>query len=933
MVVNEAGPVSGRRGGGCKALAGVLGLALAVLASPAGAVTYTVTTASDTVSSDSQCSLREAIQEANNGSDTDCGGSPNSGNDLIVFHPSVTTITLGSSLPPIVSGQGTLTIDGGGNVTISGNNSVRVMVVNSGADLTLRNLTVANGNAIGSPGADFGGGVRNAGRLTITGSTFSSNAAFDGGGGVANAGTLSISNSTFSDNRATSSSGIGGGLLNVGSATVIGSTFQQNSAGDEGGGVFNSSGATLTITGSTFSDNLTVSGGAVYNVGSLQITDSTFSDNQVTGNGGGAYNTGMLTITASTFSGNNVTSLSSGDGGGGVFNASGGTLIITNSTFSGNRANLGGGGGIRVAAGNATLKNTIIANSPSGGDCVGTLTGSNLHNLIEDSANACGLTDGLDGNIIGQDPQLDPLTGSPAYFPLQLGSPARDAGHPGTCQNPPVSNRSQNGIPRPQDGDGNGVPVCDIGSFEALGLEADMMALGGTVPAVLEPGGSYSLLSFRCRNLGADAASQATCGVSVSAGSVSGVSCTPSVPTTSPLPAGEIIDCTFTYTAPGTPGGSDTAPTGAVFTFTAGSVTSDPIPGNNTATSGATPIPLVDALDDAASFPASTVGATYNVGANDQYGTGSLPGTASFTLLPATTCTGASINATTGVATFNVPASGTCVVAYQVCVSSACDTAQLTVTAQHSDMSVAFGSLPSVVSPGGSYPGLIFTCTNDGPGAAVNATCGVSVSAGSVSAVNCMPSVPTTSPLPLFGVISCTYTFTAPGSQGGGDTLETGVSFTFTTDATNDSNATNNTVSSGATPIPLVDALDDAVSLPGGIIGATFDVGANDQLGASSPPAGASYSLLAGTTCSGASIGATSGVATFNVPALATCVVVYRVCVSEACDTAQLVVTGLLPPPRSIPMLGGWALIALGFWAVLLGWWALKRHPSPASVR
>ncbi len=55
MVVNEAGPVSRRWGGGCKALAGVLGLALAVLASPAGAVTYTVTTASDTVSSDSQC--------------------------------------------------------------------------------------------------------------------------------------------------------------------------------------------------------------------------------------------------------------------------------------------------------------------------------------------------------------------------------------------------------------------------------------------------------------------------------------------------------------------------------------------------------------------------------------------------------------------------------------------------------------------------------------------------------------------------------------------------------------------------------------------------------------------------------------------------------------------------------------------------------------
>jgi CSLREA domain-containing protein len=687
MVVNEAGPVSRRWVGGCKALAGVLGLALAVLASPAGAVTYTVTTASDTVSSDSQCSLREAIQEANNGSDTDCGGSPSSGNDLIVFHPSVTTITLGSSLPPIVSGQGTLTIDGGGNVTISGNNSVRVMVVNSGADLTLRNLTIERGNA--SPG----GGALNDGTLRIENSTFRQNTASIFGGGVRNNGTLTITNSIFSENSADV---VGGGVENRGTLTITGSTFSGNSA-DSGGGVWNESGSTLTI------------------------TNSTFSGNSAGFDGGGVRNlSGTLTITNSTFSGNNV----GRDGGGvwsGRFNPSDPfpTLEVYNSTFSENQAGRSGGG-LRIAEGDATLRNTIVANSTGGGDCVGSLTGSNLNNLIEDTgANACGLTDGVDGNIIGQDPQLDPLFGSPAYFPLRLGSPARDAGDPTTCQDPPVNNRSQNGIPRPQDGDGNGVPVCDIGSFEALGLLADMRALGGMVPAVLEPGGSYSL-SFSCVNLGPDPASQATCGVSVSAGSVSAVNCMPSVPTTSPLIPRWFISCTFTYTAPGMPGGSDTPQTGAVFTFTAGSVTSDPNTNNNTLTSAT---------------------------------------------------------------------------------------------------------------------------------------------------------------------------------------------------------------------VPLVDALDDAVSLPGGIIGATFDVGANDQLGASSPPAGATYSLQTGTTCSGASIGATSGVATFNVPALATCVVVYRVCVSEACDTAQLVVTGLLPPPRSIPMLGGWALIALGFWAVLLGWWALKRHPSPASVR
>ncbi len=678
MVVNEAGPVSRRWVGGCKALAGVLGLALAVLASPAGAVTYTVTTASDTVAANGACSLREAILAANNTpANGDCGGGSN-GNDTIVFSfTGPTTITLGSSLPPIVSGQGTLTIDGGGNVTISGNNSVRVMVVNSGADLTLRNLTIERGNA--SPG----GGALNDGTLRIENSTFRQNTASLFGGGVRNNGTLTITNSIFSENTA---GAVGGGAENHGTLTITGSTFAGNSASDFGGGVAN--GGTLTITGSTFSGNSAgFDGGGVRNrSGTLTIANSTFSGNGAGRDGGGVWS-GRLNPFSSP------------------------TVAVYNSTFSENQAG-GSGGGLRIVEGDATLKNTIMANSTGGGDCVGTLTGSNLNNLIEDTgANACGLTDGVDGNIIGQDPQLDPLFGSPAYFPLRLGSPARDAGDPTTCQDPPVNNRSQNGIPRPQDGDGNGVPVCDIGSFEALGLLADMRALGGMVPAVLAPGGSYSL-SFSCENLGLDPASQATCGVSVSAGSVSAVNCMPSVPTSSPLIPRWFISCTFTYTAPGMPGGSDTPQTGAVFTFTAGSVTSDPNTNNNTLTSAT---------------------------------------------------------------------------------------------------------------------------------------------------------------------------------------------------------------------VPLVDALDDAVSLPGGIIGATFDVGANDQLGASSPPAGASYSLLAETTCSGASIGATSGVATFNVPALATCVVVYQVCVSEACDTAQLVVTGLLPPPRSIPMLGPFGLLVLLAGLLGLGRWGMRR--------
>ncbi|HXF84024.1 MAG TPA: sortase [Anaerolineales bacterium] len=376
-------------------------------ARPVYAQSYQVNSPNDDTTKDGSCTLREAILAANNDPSYTTGdcGSASPGNDTITFSASITTITLSSPLPSIVN-AGALTIDGGGDITISGDGSVRVMYVNSGATLTLQNLTIANGSAVN------GGGVYNDG------------------------GTL----------------------------TITGSTFSGNSAGGFGGGVYND-GGTLTITNSTFSNNIvSYDGGGVYNAGTLNVTNSTFSDNSVVydGDGGGVYNVGTLTITNSTFSGNSATFL-----GGGVLNA--GTLNVTNSTFSGNSAN-DSGGGVRVWSGTATLTNTIIANSTNGGDCVkntsATVSGSN--NLIEDSANACNLP--TTGNIIGQDPQLGALTGSPAYFPLNSGSLAIDAGDNTTCATNPVNNQSQNGVTRPKDGDNNGTSICDIGSYEAPSL-------------------------------------------------------------------------------------------------------------------------------------------------------------------------------------------------------------------------------------------------------------------------------------------------------------------------------------------------------------------------------------------------------------------------------------------------------------------------------
>ncbi|MCX7791115.1 MAG: CSLREA domain-containing protein [Chloroflexaceae bacterium] len=221
---------------------------------PVYAAAYVVNSLADTTANDTFCTLREAILAANNApANANCGAG-SAANDTITFSVSG-TITLGLFLPNIVSGAGTLTIDGSGQtITISGNNAVRVMIVDSGADLTLRNLTITNASTPLS-----GGGVVNSGTLTVSNSTFSGNSAGSGGGIVnLSSGTLTVINSTFSGNSAN----FGGGIDNAGgTVTVTNSTFSGNSANVRGGGIYNNPGSTLTVTNSTFSGNGATNGG------------------------------------------------------------------------------------------------------------------------------------------------------------------------------------------------------------------------------------------------------------------------------------------------------------------------------------------------------------------------------------------------------------------------------------------------------------------------------------------------------------------------------------------------------------------------------------------------------------------------------------------------------------------------------------------------
>ena len=187
----------------------------------------------------------------------------------------------------------------------------------------------------------------------------------------------------------------------------------------------------------------TANGGAIFNAEDLTLTNSTLSGNTATG-GGGICNSGMLAMTDCTVSGNSATENTpaaasptrDGDAdqlhrggqhghslGGGINNLPGDTDADQLHPFG----QLGRPGGGIDSSGTATLNNTIVANSPSGGDLANSSTLSGSNNLIDDGSG------GLADTIVA-DPLLGPLAdnGGPTQtMALLPGSPAIDAGAAG----------------------------------------------------------------------------------------------------------------------------------------------------------------------------------------------------------------------------------------------------------------------------------------------------------------------------------------------------------------------------------------------------------------------------------------------------------------------------------------------------------------------
>ena len=350
-----------------------------------------------------------------------------------------------------------LTMVGAGtsNTSITQDASDRVIDVSEGAVVAISHLTIRH--VLGRVGAPCGGGIRNAGDLTVFRVEIRDNVVRGDGGGICNSATLRVADSRIEGNLA-AFSGEGGGIMNLpGGFTLVERT-------------------TLTLNASN-----TSGGGGITNLGTMIVVDSAIDGNSATAEplwgGGGVSNRGspfvgspVLTIVNSTIANN----FSDGSfGGGGVSNEGTGIVTIINSTITGNRIARDDGGGISAEAGSTTtLINTIVAGNEKG-DCRSAEDSASPvslgHNL--DSDGSCGLSG--PGDLSGVDPLLGELAdnGGPTLtHALLAGSPAIDAGDEAAC---PVAD--QRGAPRPS---GAG---CDIGAYEAGAAVPPPAALPGDV--------------------------------------------------------------------------------------------------------------------------------------------------------------------------------------------------------------------------------------------------------------------------------------------------------------------------------------------------------------------------------------------------------------------------------------------------------------------
>ncbi|MBQ9372439.1 MAG: hypothetical protein IJU03_09635 [Thermoguttaceae bacterium] len=222
-----------------------------------------VTTLDDSFDlNDGELSLREALYLAQDG-------------DVISFLDSLSG-DLALTTPLVNSGK--TTIFGSPDVVVNGRYETQ-LIQNSG-DLTLLNLTLANGKT-----SDFGGAISNTGTLVLE-NTVVRNSESPLGGAIYNGAdaSLTVKNSRLVANYADEH---GGAVYNAGIFRLVDSFVTDNRANESGGALYNA--GTTTVVNSQITNNLaTNQGGAVYDAGYFYATNATIAANEAA-QGGGVY--------------------------------------------------------------------------------------------------------------------------------------------------------------------------------------------------------------------------------------------------------------------------------------------------------------------------------------------------------------------------------------------------------------------------------------------------------------------------------------------------------------------------------------------------------------------------------------------------------------------------------------------------------------------
>ena len=235
--------------------------------------------------------------------------------------------------------------------------------------------------------APLGGAILNIKDLTVKGSTFINNTPNTIFNWVGAGGNLNLNIRTFADLQ--NAIGLVTGTLTLNQNVAMtakeasdftnGITINKDITIDGKGHTIDAKnlgrifsigeGFTVTLTNATLINGKATEGGAIYNDGSLTLSDVKLSDNAADSYGGAVFNNGHLVVGNSVFDSNDIVNRGSASvdyGGAAIYNWKEGTLKVTNSNFTNNIKNYKNGDnlvGAITTIGNATVSGSNFVNN------------------------------------------------------------------------------------------------------------------------------------------------------------------------------------------------------------------------------------------------------------------------------------------------------------------------------------------------------------------------------------------------------------------------------------------------------------------------------------------------------------------------------------------------------------------------------------------